>query len=209
MVRRAVHFELYDFAGDGSPPHAHNSVDLSDCGRLVVINARPAAADVPRMIRAAKSAPWDAVPLQADLLRSTDPDEVLEGANSLYQHFRAAGLGRTRTHKLLHLKRPEVFPIVDSVVRETYRRQAKEAGLARGSRQQHYWAALASELRADLGAYEALRQMLSAEQLGRLTVLRLADILVWSLHGRRRLDARIVARDSHEAPPGPTTSRRL
>ena len=114
---------------------------------------------------------------EEDLLVTDDPQGLLQRAERLYRHFRDAGLGPTRTHKLLHLKRPAVYPIVDSVVRVTYKSQAAP---------DRYWRTLAEEMRANTNEYGQLRQMLSGEDLGRLTVPRLHDILVWSLHGPRR-----------------------
>lgn len=184
----------YDFAGVDRTPYPHDTVDLSDGGRLVVINARLRADDIPRMIRAAESAPWDAVPHHADLIRSDGADVLLE-AERLYRHFRSpgVGLGPTRTHKLLHLKRPAVFPIVDRVVREAYWEPAKRAGRARGSNDPHFWPVLADEIRANAAGYAALTDALAGNPAARLTVPRLADILTWSLHGRRQNDARSAA----------------
>lgn len=178
----------YDFGGSDADPHPHNTVDLSDAGRLVVINARLGADDVPFMIRRAESAPWAAVSPTDDLLQ-LEWQGLLDRAEQLYRHFRPATgrrLGPTRTHKLLHLKRPHVFPIVDSVVRETYGDRAR----AEGGR---YWPVLAQEIQDNRAAYEQLKARLASERVGRLTVPRLHDILVWSLHGRRGQEARRVA----------------
>jgi hypothetical protein len=178
----------YDFAGTDTDPHAHNQVDLTDAGRLVVINARLDADDVPFMIRRGETAPWEAVSFEDDLL-DVDWLNLLDRAEQIYRHFRPnAGprLGPTRTHKLLHLKRPHVFPIIDSVVRETYRERAR----AQGNR---YWPVLAQEIQDNREAYGALARRLTTERVGRLTVPRLHDILVWSLHGRRQKEARGVA----------------
>ena len=169
--------ELYDFGGTNTDPHPHDTVELSDAGRLVAINANLKANDVPTMIHAAANAPWDAVGPEEDLLATKVPEELLQRAEKLYRHFRGAGLGPTRTHKLLHLKRPAVYPIVDSVVRVTYKAQAAP---------DRYWATLAAEMRDNAQEYGQLRQILSGEDLGRLTVPGLHDILVWSLHGPRR-----------------------
>lgn len=187
--------EYYDFGGVDADPHAHDSVDLSDAGRLVVINANLKADDVPRMIAAGKSAPWEAVTADDDL-RTNDWEDLLTRAERLYLHFRKAetgGLGPTRTHKLLHLKRPRVFPIVDSVVRQTYLDAASQEARGLGQRQPVYWPALAREIRANADAYRQLTEQLRDERVGRLTVPRLHDILVWSLHGRQRGEARDVA----------------
>ncbi len=126
----------YDFGGVDADPHAHNSVDLSDAGRLVVINANLKADDVPYMIAAGQDAPWEAVTADDDLL-AENWEDLLSRAEPLYLHFRAAksgGLGPTRTHKLLHLKRPHVFPIVDSVVRLTYLDAARQEARRLGQR---------------------------------------------------------------------------
>ncbi len=183
----------YDFGGTNADPHPHDDVGLSDAGRLVVINARPTADDVPRMIEAAQSAPWDAVRHEEDITVAPDVTDLLDRAELLYRHFRDAGLGPTRTHKLLHLKRPTVFPVVDSVVRRTYAGAARNAGRDRRSTQSYFWPVLVEEMRANTGAYRELIVQLGDHPACRLTIPRLADILVWSLHGQQRSDARAAA----------------
>lgn len=148
------------------------------------------------MITAGRTAPWDSV-RDSDNLLHDDWQELLDRANGLYQHFRHAdsgGLGPTRTHKLLHLKRPHVFPIVDSVVRNVYLDQAKKEG---GGRQAVYWPVLAREIRANADGYRALASELKDDRVGRLTIPRLHDILVWSLNGPQRdaAQAEISAHD--------------
>lgn len=178
----------YDFAGTDTDPHPHDAVGLADAGRLVVINARLDADDVPFMIQRGEDAPWDEVSFADDLV-GIEWEELLDRAERLYRHFRPMSgrrLGPTRTHKLLHLKRPDVFPIVDSVVRETY----KDAARTEGGR---YWPVLAREIQANREAYRTLRVRMAGERVGRLTVPRLHDILVWSLHGRRKHEARQAA----------------
>lgn len=181
--------KFYDFAGTDTDPHPHDGVDLADAGRLVVINANLTADDVPRMISAATDAPWSVVRHDDDLL-SDGWEELLSRAEELYWHFRQASLGPTRTHKLLHLKRPRVFPIVDSVVRKVYRDAARDAAGGRGF---HYWPVVGREINANRKVYRELTGVLQGHRVGRLTVPRLHDILVWSLHGRRRGEARSVA----------------
>ena len=176
MQYRAT-LKLYDFGGRNADPHSHDTVDLTDAGRLIVIKANLKADDVPAMIQAGVDAPWHFVGPQDDLLTAPDVNELLQRTEALYRHFRDAGLGPTRTHKLLHLKRPAVYPIVDSVVRETYKEWAAP---------DRYWLTLANEMRDDAEEYRQLRQWLLGEDPGRLTVPRLHDILVWSLHGPGR-----------------------
>jgi hypothetical protein len=183
----------YDFAGACTAPHPHDTVDLSDAGRLVVINARLTADDVPTMIAAAAEAPWGLVDWEEDLITAPDPEDLLGRAEKLYDHFRyfrERGLGPTRTHKLLHLKRPAVYPIVDSVVRRTYKRHAERAAEVRGRGGTHYWLALAEELRVNGEVFAALREALGDQRIGQLSTPRLFDILIWSLHGREAAQVR-------------------
>jgi hypothetical protein len=176
----------YDFGGTDTDPYAHDTVDLSDGGRLVIINARLDAGDIPTMISRAQDAPWDAVPAQADLMTAPDLEGLLDGADALYQHFRKDhGLGPTRTHKLLHLKRPRVFPVVDGVVRAVYLDKARAAAKARGAQYPLYWATLAVEMQANANAFFALVERLGDARSARLTSPRLHDLLVWSLHNPR------------------------
>jgi hypothetical protein len=94
-----------------------------------------------------------------------------------------------KLHKVLHLKRPHLYPILDSQLRRTYRTKAKLAGaqLARHGQPSRpaYWAAIRDDLLANALALRQLRDQLvedpELERLAGLSDLRLLDILAWSL----------------------------
>jgi hypothetical protein len=75
----------------------------------------------------ASSAPWPS--LEADL-RQADPGVVggvYDQLAALYEHFNNAappGIGMAKTSKVLHLKRPTAYPILDRKITSTYRHAA-------------------------------------------------------------------------------------
>lgn len=125
----------YDLGGDpeGSPAPS-DGLTLVDFGRAVLIDAGISGAEAAGLLEAARSSQedglWSAVTMEARL-EDADPLErggLYDRANVLYEHLRAiTGVGQTKASKLLHLKRPWLYPIVDSKVRELYDEPAREA----------------------------------------------------------------------------------
>jgi hypothetical protein len=75
---------------------------------------------------------WRAIPVEA---RLADADPSVRGGLydhmlALFDHFDGAGkrgIGYGKISKVLHLKRPHLYPILDSKLREAYRRSAEAA----------------------------------------------------------------------------------
>ena len=100
--------------------------------------------------------------------------------------------------KLLHLKRPALFPVLDRDLRRLYNTRAKEQarrpelGFRRYKRV--YWGAVRADLCAwrQAVAFAALRGELAQDETrsgwAELTDLRLLDITAWS-YGKRRTQA--------------------
>lgn len=173
----------YDLAPAG--PEAANEVTLADLGRLAIINADLSGNDAVALLELGRSAPWDRVATDADLVEA-DPEGrggLYDDAVALYDHFVShPGIGPAKASKLLHLKRPHLYPILDSQVMAFYDRSARDAAAA-SSREAHrmYWAAIRNDLIANQAALSSLRSELDDGELRQLGNLRLLDILAWWL----------------------------
>jgi hypothetical protein len=128
-------------------------------------------------------------------LRDADPainDGLYVAASALYEHFwsaRPLGVSHAKISKVLHLKRPSLYPILDSHVFRSYRQEAKGAASrypAYGYRRM-YWAAIRDDLLAatEADAFTSIRCHLRALKdpqyiaLASLSDLRLLDIISW------------------------------
>ena len=123
----------YDYAGQWpNRPAPDDTFSLADVGRLVVINGRPSSADVVALLRPVDPQLWADVPVEADFRElPQDPtgDPVYQAVDRLYGALRARkGLGSTKVTKALHLKRPHLVPIIDSVVLQHYAEAASLEG---------------------------------------------------------------------------------
>jgi hypothetical protein len=187
---------FYDLAGDpdGRPGPGSNHVNpavavtLGDIGRLVAINAALSAEDVATLMDADATAEFVAVPATARLEDCVPGTSLYQAATALYDKFRLTNIGQAKRSKLLHLKRPWLVPIADTHVTTAYHDRARawadELGIASG-----HWEAARDDLTTAASDFEWLIGQLSShrdtriERLGRLTSLRLLDILAWTLGG--------------------------
>jgi uncharacterized protein DUF6308 len=195
-VDHADTVRLYDLAGDlegrpgpGSAAEPVTAVSLADIGRLVVINAGLAAADVATLMDIDAAAEFAAVPAIARLEQCEPGSDLYQAATALYEKYRllkGSNIGQAKRSKLLHLKRPWLVPIADTRVISVYRRRADrwaaELGISSG-----HWEAVREDLSAAVDDFEWLTAALSdclkpeVRLLGRLTSLRLLDILAWMI----------------------------
>jgi hypothetical protein len=187
---------FYDLAGylDGSPGPGDgaepvNAVTLGDIGRLVAINAGLAAGDVATLMDIDAAAEFAAVPATARLEDCEPGSELCKAATALYEKYRLRGgsnIGQAKRSKLLHIKRPWLVPIADSRVMGVYRRRADDWAARLGQASGH-WEAVREDLIATVDDLEWLAGRLSGDEnlevrrLGRLTRLRLLDILAWMI----------------------------
>ncbi|MCW3472271.1 DUF6308 family protein [Rhodococcus pyridinivorans] len=124
----AVTVTRYDLPGPG--PAAVITAD--EIARTHKVRSRISHAQRDWFIRTAVDAPWEAVPTAAQLI-DADPNlggELYDRAEALYDHFRTAAprhVGVAKISKVLHLKRPGLFPILDSKVMAFYRHHARAA----------------------------------------------------------------------------------
>jgi hypothetical protein len=113
---------------------------------------------------------------------------------ALFDHFDGAGepgIGYGKISKVLHLKRPHLYPILDSKLRDAFRRPAEAAA----ERYQHhrpgvrwsFWAAVRDDVinPANVEALNAVRTEMRnhrddlVQRAAALSDVRLLDILAW------------------------------
>ncbi len=204
----------YDFAGNpAGKPAAHDVVMLEDLGRIAFMFNRNGltAGDATALLnigrKAAADGLWNSVPhhYRFEDLDLDDPDLPSHPVFRLYKLFQATkGLGAAKVSKLLHIMRPNLFPIIDSrftgsprgrgIYTLSARRAASDSAVARSAGwRTFYWKAIQQDLRhnrdalASLGA-EYRHRSDDQAAIASLTPLRLQDIIAWSEAGHRGPD---------------------
>jgi hypothetical protein len=188
----------YDFGGASeAPPEVVDAVTLLDLGRMTAMNPDVTGADAVALLeRDVDPSVWRAVPRTADLADADLAEEggLFDAANRLYKSFSSiSNVKDAKTSKLLHLKRPCLYPILDDQVKRLYLARAVEEAARpevawRGYRVT-YWAAIRQDLLAwrEVQAFEALREQLHQRERpahARLSDVRLLDITAWRLASR-------------------------
>jgi hypothetical protein len=193
----------YDFGGE-SP---RDSITMADLGRATLFGAfrgwKPAAA----LLRAAEAATWptEGESWRLDAAPETDPEDWLSrsevrAARDLFASLARGAEGGWReaaASKVLHLKWPDFFPVIDGELRWLYGQQALEAerripGSRRRARASTtaYWIVVRQDLlrpenrQADMATRAALasaEDRKKADLLAQLTNLRLLDVLAWGI----------------------------
>jgi hypothetical protein len=176
----------------GGPDEAEidDIVSLTDIGRMVFINADLTGRDAASLVQFDLARRLD--PLSIDLrldqvdLHPVADDPRYAAMDDVWKALRLTkGIGYAKASKLLHLKRPKLFPIIDRHIRSVYKTAAKAEGRAVGSKEPHYWLAISADLQANSGELADLRMRLREEPVTRrlvyLTDLRIQDILAWRL----------------------------
>jgi hypothetical protein len=183
--------QYYD-QGPGSHP---DTVTPTDIGKLIVIEPLQQRVAI-GLLEAGESAPWKLVGVQ-DRLEDAEPGgDLYERATLLFKYFDdVPGVSFAIASKLLHLKRPGFYPLLDSVLRKVYDAAAaaayttstgKQAGKRAG---RLYWAAVRADLvdPENIAALEKIRGQLKkmddaqADRLLRVNDLRLLDMLAWTV----------------------------
>lgn len=182
----------FDYPGAGEP----EILTAQEVVRTRKISSRISNKEVLFLIEASQTAPWIAT--AADLADADPESELFTAMTDLYWHFAQSspkGVGFAKISKVLHLKQPSLFPILDSHIAHSY---APAAKMLRTHHSHLGWrrrtwlavrndllAARASgalnELRHRLRIYESddLNKQQEVRLLDGLTDLRLLDILVW------------------------------
>jgi Family of unknown function (DUF6308) len=176
----------YDQTGAGAP----NGLTRDEIVRTRAVSSRISDVEVAWFLDRAKDAPWPTP--EADDLRQADPsiaDGPYDELVSLYNHFSARaprGIAMAKISKVLHVKRPAAYPILDKRITSIYRDAAAQAARRypqRGYRRA-YWAAIRDDLIANTCALGVLRVALAdafdtGKDLTSTTDLRLLDMLTW------------------------------
>ena len=173
--------------------------DLVRATRSPWMGSRISAKEAAWLIDRGATAPWAAIPLDAQL-KDADPlaiDGLYDRASALWEHFwdaRPGGVSTAKISKTLYLMRPGLVPILDSYLTRFYRTAARAAavdvGLKRASMGMFrtlYWEAVRRDIVASQAALRALRQVLPAtgaplaeQATERLSDLRLLDMLAFA-----------------------------
>lgn len=182
----------YDF----SVQDDSHSIALPDVTVTRVIASRISATQAHQIVaRAAESRHLlQAIPVDARL-QDADPaqtDELYDAMTALHKSLQGPGIRDSKVSKVLHLKRPSLYPILDSALSKFYRKAARAAAARYPERGYRImaWAAIRDDLLANRQTLEALRpimaanDVLHAQQVHELSDLRLLDILAWKAqHG--------------------------
>ncbi len=177
--------DRYDRPGPGHP----RSLTREELIRTRAVSSRIGKDEADWFLDRATNAPW---PSPGADLRQADPGirgGVYDELAALYEHFDDAappGIGIAKISKVLHLKRPAAYPILDRKLTSTYREAAGQAALRWPERGQKrmFWAAIRADLitNTESGALAALWKALESPQFQGLTCvtdLRLLDMLTW------------------------------
>ena len=182
----------FDYPGSGEA----GQLTRDEVKRTRKVSSRISNAEIEFFVEAAATAPW--VDPRADLADAHPHEELFSAMTDLYWHFgdiAPKGVSFAKISKVLYLKQPHLYPILDSHIRRSYAPAAKalrsefpELGWRRRT-----WVAIGndlvgarssgalSELRKLLRAFESTdsREQQRVRKLDSLTDLRLLDILVW------------------------------
>jgi hypothetical protein len=198
--RRGKTIRRFDVANlDGDP----TVLTREEVQRTRTVSSRISDRELAWFLSRGATAPWDRV-RTGESLACADPATAAglafyQAAESLYDYFRGdrpRGVDVAKISKVLHVKRPELIPILDSRLlrhcRPAARDQARRyPGLVR--RGPHlYWLAIRESLIDPInsGGLQECRAQLSkdpdelVQALGKISSLRLLDILAWSISGR-------------------------
>lgn len=182
----------FDYPGAGDP----GKLTAQEVIRTRKISSRISNKEVIYFVEASATAPW--ISAHANLVEA-DPESTLFAAmTDLYWHFAEGapkGVSFAKISKVLHLKQPNLYPILDSHVARTYATSAKSlrTEYPQFGWRRRTWLAIRkdllaartsgalAELRRRLRSYEChdINKQQDVRLLNQLTDLRLLDILVW------------------------------
>ena len=175
------------------------TADLVRATRSPWMGSRISAKEATWFIDRGTTAPWAAIPLDAQL-KDADPlavDGLYDRAAVLWGHFwdaRPANVSTAKISKVLYLMRPGLFPILDSYLTRFYRTAARAAAVGVGQERASpgivttlYWKAIRRDILGSEAELRALRQVLAAagaplpeRAARRLSDLRLLDMLAFA-----------------------------
>ena len=98
-----------------------NQVTFDDIARIMVIGADLRAMDIPWLVEVEAEKEFAAIPVDARLEDAKPGSDLFEAAMALDEKYTGhRGFGHAKKSKLLHLKRPYLYPVTDSFIRMTY-----------------------------------------------------------------------------------------
>lgn len=187
----------YDLGGTGAP----NELTVGEAWRSRIINSRLTSTERDQFVARAAEAecPWDGVP-EGSNLADADPAErggLFASAARLYWYFtwpeRMPGVAVAKVHKVLHVKRPAFYPILDGNVKNLYGARAEEWV----GKLDHldvtlddsppYWAAIRDDLICSKAQLDTYRKELAKDSdetvrlMASMSDLRLLDIVAWEV----------------------------
>ncbi|KRE78236.1 DUF6308 family protein [Arthrobacter sp. Soil763] len=186
--RYADTLKKYDFGDKGDP----NILTADEIWMTRIIHSRFSRAEQTELER--KSLTWSkywAAISPSACIEDADPasdDGLYDAMQDLYSLMTdLRGVGWAKASKVLHFKRPDLYPILDSRLMDLYRVPAANAAQQykkRGFRRM-YWAAIRSDVMSNKDSLKQLREDLTmqgneASLLSALGDLRILDILSWS-----------------------------
>lgn len=177
---------IYDYPGPGEP----SVITAEEIRRTRAVSSRISGVEGDWFIKLARTAPWTPA---GGGLQDADPGEsdgLYDSMLSLYDHFAAAapkGVNMAKISKVLHLKRPTQFPILDSRLVRLYKEAAarEAATYSRRGSKRMYWAAIRSDLERSSFRLNELRSRMAVhpaarvQELRAVSDLRLHDMLTW------------------------------
>jgi len=176
----------YDLPGAGDPA----ILTPDEVRRTRAVSSRISEAEVAWFTARGSTAPW--LPAGSDLT-DADPDVtagVYDAMTDLFDYFLTAaprGVNRAKISKVLHVKQPALYPIVDSHLDMTYRDAGRAAALRHPQRgfKSMNWVAIRADLienrsTGSLSAVrDAIQQSTDLGDFNQVTDLRLLDMLTW------------------------------
>lgn len=178
----------YDFKRTGDP----NALTADEIWDTRIIHSRVSHAEATALEQASAgwAGLWEAIPVDAHI-GNADPavkgglyDDML---NLYAEVTEVRGFKMSKASKILHVKRPHLYPILDSRLRALYSEAAVVAAEVYPERgfKRMFWAAVRNDVVTNKRALQCLRQDLAAAdpalaELAALSELRLLDILSWS-----------------------------
>ena len=96
-------------------------VTMDDLARTILVGSDLRALDIAWLLEVEADKEFAAIPVNARLEDAAPGTPLFEAANALDEKFTGhRGFGHAKKAKLLHLKRPYLFPVSDSFIRMTY-----------------------------------------------------------------------------------------
>ena len=190
-ARHGETLRWYDYGGDpdaGIRPS--DGIALEDLGRLALIDTELTGRDAAALLgEITRGVDWGIIGRDERLEDAVYGGELQHRMREMWSQVRRPNIANAKVSKLLHMKRPHMFPILDKQVRQLYWERAREVGaeypMPAGQHVQRlFLEAIRQDVVASSDALDQLRAGFAGETgpagwLAGLTTLRVFDILAW------------------------------